>query len=303
VTDQQPPDYDRDPAALAWARAKAQHYIDQLTEWEQQANERGATAKALGIGAARVLATRQLTGGEGCTIAGFDERLPAYRDATAPGQRRPDNPAPGDAPPCGDQLADWTCTLPGGPHPDGRHRDNDGHWWTQTQPLPAPDDRLRDRMETAIREIADGSDDFIAKLAATCAAVSDRYMAQLVAGRATWKGKAEEMERERDRLAAVIERMKEDGQRLIDRNVEYAERAITNGQRADEAEETARRFLGQRQEMAAERYAWQERGDRAEAERDRIVAVLAEVREYVEHSDDDGARTRETVLRMLGAQR
>lgn len=36
--------------------------------------------------------------------------------------------------------------------------------------------------------------------------------------------------------------------------------------RADRAEEDARLALKQRQEMAAERYAWQERGERAEAE-------------------------------------
>jgi hypothetical protein len=36
-------------------------------------------------------------------------------------------------------------------------------------------------------------------------------------------------------------------------------------QRADSAEEGARRALAQRQEMAEERYAWQQRGDRAEA--------------------------------------
>ena len=59
-----------------------------------------------------------------------------------------------------------------------------------------------------------------------------------------------------------------------------------------EAEETSLRFLTQRQEMATERYTWQERGDRAE---DRLAAI----REYVEHSDDDGIRTRETVLRLL----
>ncbi|MDQ0943299.1 hypothetical protein [Streptomyces sp. V1I1] len=35
-------------------------------------------------------------------------------------------------------------------------------------------------------------------------------------------------------------------------------------------QETSRRLLAQRQEMAAERYAWQERGDRAEAELQRL---------------------------------
>ncbi|MFE6903816.1 hypothetical protein ACFVFJ_44545 [Streptomyces sp. NPDC057717] len=35
--------------------------------------------------------------------------------------------------------------------------------------------------------------------------------------------------------------------------------------RLDAEEEASRRLLAQRQEMAEERYAWQERGDRAEA--------------------------------------
>lgn len=42
----------------------------------------------------------------------------------------------------------------------------------------------------------------------------------------------------------------------------------TERHRAEQAEDASRRMLEQRQEMAAERHAWQERGDRAEAERD-----------------------------------
>lgn len=37
-----------------------------------------------------------------------------------------------DAVVCGDQLVDWTCTLPPGPHPHWRHDDGE-HWWTQTR--------------------------------------------------------------------------------------------------------------------------------------------------------------------------
>lgn len=72
--------YDYDPEALAWARAKVQSYIDQLARWEQEAKEREAAAKALGLGAARVLAQRHFLGG-GCTIGGFDERLPDFARA------------------------------------------------------------------------------------------------------------------------------------------------------------------------------------------------------------------------------
>lgn len=74
-------DYDQDPAALAWARAKAQAYIDQLANWEKQADERGAEGKARGIAVSRLLAQRQFIGG-GCTIGAFDERLPKYRALT-----------------------------------------------------------------------------------------------------------------------------------------------------------------------------------------------------------------------------
>lgn len=35
---------------------------------------------------------------------------------------------------CGDQLADWTCTLPAGRHLNWQHV-GDGHWWTQTRIL------------------------------------------------------------------------------------------------------------------------------------------------------------------------
>lgn len=55
---------------------------------------------------------------------------------------------------CGDQLTEWTCTLPAGPHPDWKHR-GDGHWWTQARPLseaPAP---LSPQREAEIREWRD----------------------------------------------------------------------------------------------------------------------------------------------------
>ncbi|MGW5529432.1 hypothetical protein [Streptomyces xanthochromogenes] len=37
---------------------------------------------------------------------------------------------------CGDQLFDWICVLPDGPHTDWRHRDADGNWWTQSRIAP-----------------------------------------------------------------------------------------------------------------------------------------------------------------------
>ncbi|MGW7001317.1 hypothetical protein ACWGCW_00465 [Streptomyces sp. NPDC054933] len=73
---------------------------------------------------------------------------------------------------CGDQLTEWTCTLPDGPHPGWVHCDQTvSQWWSQSgvppysnrdlvaapQPEPAPDaDGLRERIaeiaETALRD-------------------------------------------------------------------------------------------------------------------------------------------------------
>jgi len=42
-----------------------------------------------------------------------------------------------DPRPCGDQLTEWTCTLPPGPHPGWRHLDQiTGAWWTQSRIAP-----------------------------------------------------------------------------------------------------------------------------------------------------------------------
>ncbi|MGW6262405.1 hypothetical protein [Streptomyces sp. NPDC055085] len=42
-----------------------------------------------------------------------------------------------DPRPCGDQLTEWTCTLPPGPHPEWRRRDDiNGAWWTQSRISP-----------------------------------------------------------------------------------------------------------------------------------------------------------------------
>ncbi|BBC35254.1 hypothetical protein SGFS_065480 [Streptomyces graminofaciens] len=47
-------------------------------------------------------------------------------------------------------------------------------------------------------------------------------------------------------------------------------------ERAETADEAARRALAQRQEMAEERYAWQERGDRAEAKLTAVAGLIAD---------------------------
>lgn len=70
--------YDTDPAALAWARAKVQHHIDRLKKFEEQATGSGKDGHRRGLAVARRSAEQTLIGGDGCTIAAFDERLPDF---------------------------------------------------------------------------------------------------------------------------------------------------------------------------------------------------------------------------------
>jgi hypothetical protein len=44
---------------------------------------------------------------------------------------------------CGDQIPDMTCTLPDGTHDDWKHRDEEGHWWSQMR---VPPHSNRDRI-------------------------------------------------------------------------------------------------------------------------------------------------------------
>ncbi|MGV9888354.1 hypothetical protein [Streptomyces sp. NPDC003395] len=74
-------DFDRDPAALAWAREKVQTYIDRLADFERQAKAMDDPATALGCGISRLLAQRHFLGDGGCTYGVFDERLPRLRAA------------------------------------------------------------------------------------------------------------------------------------------------------------------------------------------------------------------------------
>lgn len=73
-------DYDRDPEALAWARAKVQAYIDLLADFERQAKARGDLLTANGCGVSRLLTQRHFLGDGGCTIGAFDERRPDALD-------------------------------------------------------------------------------------------------------------------------------------------------------------------------------------------------------------------------------
>ncbi|MEU9323237.1 hypothetical protein AB0D91_05395 [Streptomyces canus] len=73
-------DFDRDPAALAWARTKVQEYIDRLAAFEQQASEQGDRITQHGCGVARLMAERHFLGDGGCTVGAFDERMPGIID-------------------------------------------------------------------------------------------------------------------------------------------------------------------------------------------------------------------------------
>lgn len=71
-------DYDRDPAALAWARAAIQREIDKFRDWEHRDTESGNAERAKQWRMMRNMLDRQFIGGTGCVIAAFDERKPAY---------------------------------------------------------------------------------------------------------------------------------------------------------------------------------------------------------------------------------
>lgn len=78
ATTPRPRDFDSDPAALAWARAKIQRHIDQAEEFRQRANA-PTTAKTWRV--IRNFLRSRLVGGDGCVIADFDERLPEWKAA------------------------------------------------------------------------------------------------------------------------------------------------------------------------------------------------------------------------------
>jgi hypothetical protein len=68
--------YDRDPDALAWARAKVQAEIDRCRKFAEQADAAHDTEQ---FELWRRLANRMqrvFIGGDGCVHAAFDERLP-----------------------------------------------------------------------------------------------------------------------------------------------------------------------------------------------------------------------------------
>jgi hypothetical protein len=82
-------DYDRDPEALAWARAKVQCDIDRFRRFEQQARERGNPDLATQWRKFANFLQMDFIGGEGCSIAAFDERRPSLPPVDDGGGSRP----------------------------------------------------------------------------------------------------------------------------------------------------------------------------------------------------------------------
>ncbi|GAA2347340.1 hypothetical protein [Dactylosporangium salmoneum] len=72
-------DYDRDPEAIAWARAKVQREVDKLRGWERTAAERGNAEQSMQWRKMANLLQMRFLGTGNCVIAAFDERLPEYK--------------------------------------------------------------------------------------------------------------------------------------------------------------------------------------------------------------------------------
>jgi hypothetical protein len=77
-------DYDRDPEALAWARAKVQRDIGRFREFERHSAARGDADRAEWWGRLAGMLQDGYIGGEGCVIAAFDERLPSLPPRDGP---------------------------------------------------------------------------------------------------------------------------------------------------------------------------------------------------------------------------
>ncbi|MFE5895857.1 hypothetical protein ACFQ67_00250 [Streptomyces sp. NPDC056488] len=81
-------DYDRDPAAIAWARRKIQDEIDRCRKFHASATEAGKPEQAEMWRRLANRMERTFMGGDGCVIAYFDERLPTHCAAIDKGETR-----------------------------------------------------------------------------------------------------------------------------------------------------------------------------------------------------------------------
>lgn len=72
--------FDTDPAALAWARGKVEQLAEKYAGFEQASSTQPAADKWRAV---VYILRRDLIGGEGCTIAAFDRRMPTIAAALA----------------------------------------------------------------------------------------------------------------------------------------------------------------------------------------------------------------------------
>ena len=69
--------FDRDPDAVAWARTKVVRLRDRYRGFEQTSAAAGKSEQASMWRRLANMIDMQMVGGKGCSIAAFDERLPA----------------------------------------------------------------------------------------------------------------------------------------------------------------------------------------------------------------------------------
>ena len=80
-------DFDRDPAALTWARGKVQDYLDRLTEFEAKADKDRNAVMAYSCGVARALTARHFLGDDSGAIGTLDERLAGHKTTDSTRER------------------------------------------------------------------------------------------------------------------------------------------------------------------------------------------------------------------------
>lgn len=73
--------YDSDPEALEWARGKVEAVMAKLQRFERQSAERGDPDLSRQWRKFRNMLAMEFIGGEGCTIARFDRRMPTMVEA------------------------------------------------------------------------------------------------------------------------------------------------------------------------------------------------------------------------------
>jgi hypothetical protein len=119
--------------AEAYGEGILRHVEDRDTwkGWMRQQEARAFAAEQQ-LAAVRAYADDLYTAPPKVSACGVRERLLDILTPTGPARTIAEAMAGRPAPVCGDQLTDWTCTLPAGPHPDWRHGDGE-HWWTQTR--------------------------------------------------------------------------------------------------------------------------------------------------------------------------